>query len=299
MTIKLSNKHFGYLVLLLFFFLIGSVLGYAFWIFLFPKETRIIVFHRLGNLRIDDPVKIKGATVGKVTAIKKDPHRVLVFIQTYDDLEIYQDYKIFSTDKGIMGDRVIIVDPGAVGSKVLNRKDTLSGVFYPGVSEVLGSAWKMKKMVNAFRTRAESFFLTEELKPSLITQYKNLVVTIDTISIQILRVASHLQESLKPQLDTLNNAMVTTKNITNELVRDLPHKLNVTKIRIDYLLIVTNRLDSVVDELLSLVMTMQEKALPEDTQLINLMEQLQEIQNSIRILYRGTLQFKWRLKFEL
>jgi len=47
-----------------------------------PQDLRIIAFEQIGNLRIDDPVKLRGIDIGTVKRIELLREKVLVFIET-------------------------------------------------------------------------------------------------------------------------------------------------------------------------------------------------------------------------
>ena len=63
LTLMIDRK-LGYAIVCLIFLIGSAVLVYMLKPVFFPPETRIIAFDTIGNLRIDDPVRVKGILSG-------------------------------------------------------------------------------------------------------------------------------------------------------------------------------------------------------------------------------------------
>jgi phospholipid/cholesterol/gamma-HCH transport system substrate-binding protein len=295
----MSDKKIGYIVLILLFCTTVSVLGYAFWIFSFPKELRIIKIDRIGNLKIEDPVKINGVIVGEIKKINRFYSSVLLTIEASEPINIYRNYIIYAFDKGIMGDRMLTIEPGDSDFPLMGSQDTLIATFIPGISEALGKAWKLKQLIHIFKKNAELLLSGKERDVSFVFKFKKIVSSLDTYSIKLLKIASFLNNELSSGIDSLNKFTKTARQLSHNTAVKIPEKINIFEKEIDNVNNFVLKLDNLVDNLTGFVMEIETSQYMRSDQLEYINKDLREIKDMINYIRSGTVYFKqrWHLEF--
>lgn len=292
----MNDKKLGYIILALIVITVLSLLIYSIRILAFPEETRIISFNRISNLRIDDPIKIKGNTVGRIKDIADDDYKVLVTIELIEPVNFHKGYIIYSTDKGILGDRVIIVDPGDKNGQLINKNDTLEGTFYPGISDVLGHAWKLKDLIIEFKTTAGTLLSGTEEKPSLIATFSKVISAVDTFSKKLYNAALFLNSEFAVNIDTLYSFSASANEFIQEVKEVIPEKITTVEQQLKTISNFIDKLEKIVDLLTEMVTRIENNELLHVDHLTKLLNQLKEIQNFLEELQAGTVQLKLKLK---
>jgi ABC-type transporter Mla subunit MlaD len=244
----MSNKKLGYVLITLFLIIFAVFLCYAIRIVAFPQKQRVIAFDQVGNLRLDDPVKIKGVTVGKITNISRNTAYALVTFQMDVSLDLYKDYSIITSDRGIMGDRVIHIEPGIQKTFPLNENDTLKGVFIRGVSEMIGATWKLRDNITAIKSAAALLSDTAG-KKSFITLFSIIIRDLDTVSNALYAVVTTIDSGLSSSLDTLSKTIVSIKKDYERFSVVLPEKFSAISDETDTLIAFLHTTDTLVGKL--------------------------------------------------
>jgi phospholipid/cholesterol/gamma-HCH transport system substrate-binding protein len=105
------------------------------------KKTNlwIVSFPQTGGLGPSDEVQVNGIRKGTVASIDLDGDHVVVHLALERDIVPTRDSRIAIRNIGLMGEKVIAVDLRATGEKWTDR-DTIPGVFEPGIGEFVAQA---------------------------------------------------------------------------------------------------------------------------------------------------------------
>ncbi len=221
----MSDRKLGYVVMTLlglFVVIVGGLFVRVAW---FPADVRYVVFEEIGNLRIDDPVSILGVEVGKISDVRRLGDQVLVEVKTHRKLRIHENYRIRTIDKGLMGDRVIALDCGDKRKPLLEPSDTLRGSFVPGLSEAIGSAWRLKRVVHHYRGLSASFARGDNEDAPIRRKVWNMLRMLDTLSGNVTAMMISLDASLSTTLDTLERFSRQVETFSDTMASTVPDLL--------------------------------------------------------------------------
>lgn len=292
----MNDKTFGYIILASLLSIALLVFGYAAWVLVFPQETRIIAFNRVSNLRVDDPIKIRGVTVATIKSMTRNEKNSLITIKTFKPLPIYEGYTIYSADKGILGERLIILENGDSNNQVVSSDDTLTGIFHPGVSDVLGSAWKLKDLIVAFKENAGLLLSGSEEKPSFITTFSTIISEIDSFSTKLYNTAEFLDAELSGKINTLQSITASAQKVSHEIAGTIPEKIQTIEEQIEIITNFIEKLDTLIDTLTDILNKIKNNDLFQKDYISKMIVQLKELQELIDVIQDGTARLKVRLK---
>lgn len=292
----MNDKRLGYIILTLTLLIIITILIYSFMILAFPKETRIVSFGRISNLEIDDQVEIKGKTVGRVKNIAKGSLNVLVTVELNETVNLHTGYRVYSFDKGILGDRRIVIEQGDTNGPLIDKGDTLDGIFYPGISDVLGHAWKLKDFFITFKKNAGVLLSGSEEKPPFIAAFMSVISEIDTISSKLYNAALLLDSELATGIDTLKSIITAANTFIQEVKEVVPEKITTVEKQVETIANFIDKLDTIVNTLADIVTRIKNNELLHVDHITKLLKQLKEIQNLIGELQAGTARLKLKIK---
>lgn len=291
----MDTRKLGYVLIIFFLGVMLTVLSYAVYILAFPADKRVIAFEQVGNLRVDDPVKIKGVTVGKIHSIEKNDALVLVTFYAESPLKIYKDYAIITSDRGIMGDRLIHIDPGKHLSSPVDGKDTLKGVFIRGISEMIGSAYKVKDIIASTRSIASKLLMPTPPKRSFPAVFWVIMNKLDTVSNSLCSVANALETDFTPTIDTLSRAVVSARKSFQDVSGDLPRNLAFLREQTDTLIVFLNDLDTLATKLTDVTAQVSENNLISKDETTPLLAEMKKVRQTLHNLQIGALHFRGKL----
>jgi ABC-type transporter Mla subunit MlaD len=226
---SMSDRKLGYAIICLFLAISAAIVGYGIRPLLAPPQTRVLGFEKIGNLRLDDQVRLKGIAFGKVKKIDWTRKRVFVTVQTDKPLTFHPGYSVTTMDAGIMGDRMIMMDNGPENSPALSPADTLTGDFVPGVSEALGYTWKLRDMVDSLRDQTFLLLRGDSRHKSLVFQTKGAIHTVDSLSKTVVRFAAAAKSALPPGIDSLDKFLNQTSTLSRSIKTSGPSYLAAIK----------------------------------------------------------------------
>jgi hypothetical protein len=209
------DRSLGYVILCLFCLAIAALLSYFLWPAFYPQKTRVIAFDAIGNLRIDDPVRVKGILAGKIKKIDWRRENVFVCVSIKKPAIFHRGYSIADMDQGIMGDRMLMIDCGDTNSPAVAEGDTLRGASYPGVSEAVGYTWKLHATVDSFVSISSQLLYGTATRKSIVEQTDAIISAVDSISRTVLKLTEKLQRNITFQLDSLD-ALVNTAALLSQ-----------------------------------------------------------------------------------
>lgn len=105
------------------------------------KQVRLwhVTFPQTGGLGPSDEVQVNGIRKGSVATIDLAGDHVLVQLALEKDIVLTSDCRVSIRNVGLMGEKVIAVDLRDSGERYTDR-DTIAGVFEPGMGEFMASA---------------------------------------------------------------------------------------------------------------------------------------------------------------
>jgi phospholipid/cholesterol/gamma-HCH transport system substrate-binding protein len=193
------------------YFIVGLVIVVALIILVFgifflndkdPRETYLtyyLRFNQVSTLAQDDPVKVNGVKLGKVSNIALHGNGVLVRISVRNDVKIPNDSDIRVQNIGLLGERQIGMLLGN-SSRTFSEGDTIQGQFDAGIAEVMGMAGEVldsaRIIMNIAHTLLDSTVATQDFRDRfnrILEKAENLE---DQANNLILRADPVLQSSL-------------------------------------------------------------------------------------------------------
>ncbi len=105
------------------------------------KQTRLwtVAFPQTGGLGPSDEVQVNGIRKGSVSSIDLAGDHVVVHLALERDITLTRDCRVSIRNVGLMGEKVIAVDLRATGA-AYGERDTVAGVFEPGMGEFMAQA---------------------------------------------------------------------------------------------------------------------------------------------------------------
>jgi phospholipid/cholesterol/gamma-HCH transport system substrate-binding protein len=98
-----------------------------------------VSFPQTGGLGPSDEVQVNGIRKGSVSTIDLAGDHVVVHLALERDIVLTRDSRVSIRNVGLMGEKVIAVDLSAKGG-AYSERDTVRGVFEPGMGEFMASA---------------------------------------------------------------------------------------------------------------------------------------------------------------
>lgn len=112
-------------------------------------------FDRVGGLGAGDPVAVRGIAMGKVASVRLVDDGVRVQLRLLEAVELREDARIELGSAGIMGERMVAVEPGS-GPAVDVGTTVFEGIYQAASTELVGQFDEFNDQVMAFLTRADS-----------------------------------------------------------------------------------------------------------------------------------------------
>jgi ABC-type transporter Mla subunit MlaD len=250
----------------------------------------------MSNLKIDDPVVVNGKTVGKIKNINNNERDVLITMEIRERITLHKGYTVFNTDKGILGDQSIVIQTGDPKNAPVNVHDTLAGTFHPGISDVLGSAWKLKDLAVMYKKKAEEMLLGSEEKESFISAFSAVISEIETFSRKLYDAALVLDAGVSPGIDTLKSFTGNAQEFIREISAVIPEEITTVEKQVETVSTYIGKLDAIVTSLTDIVLKIKNSELIEKEQISSLLVQLNEIKKIIRDIQVGAFKLRLTIK---
>jgi ABC-type transporter Mla subunit MlaD len=295
----MNERKFGYIILGLALCVILSIIGYSIKIVFFPKETRTIVFSRITNLSIDDPVKIRGKNIGKIVSIKQGTQEkgdnIYVTFAVLEPFTVYSDYYIYSADKGLMGDRVIKILPGSNTDSIINSTDTLSGKWTPSVSDALGSAWKLQDKIISLKTGAGVLLSGTPEKAPFVTLFSKFISDVDSFCNSLQNTVEILKVKLPAKIDTLHSIVTSVKRISGKMSTAVPTHIHSIEEQAKAISDFINKFDKQSSSLSTIVEKIKSNELIKKDHISPLNDQINDIQDLLDEIKTGLVTFRAKI----
>jgi len=144
-----TYKIVGYAVIV--FVILGFVAMFGGAVYTRSQKIGVIYceFPYIGDVRFDDAFTMNGYKVGFVKDISAGRlDRTILTIYLKAPITVHEGYKLFIGDVGIMGERVVCVENGPQDAPIVSQADTLKGVYYPGISDMLGRILELRDILD-------------------------------------------------------------------------------------------------------------------------------------------------------
>ena len=295
----MNDRKTGYMLLILIFGTVLIIIGYSIRIIFFPRQTRTIIFDRITNLQIDDPVKIRGADVGKVSSIhqvtRDETTTIYVVFTVLKPFDVFPDYYIYSTDKGLMGDRVIYILQGNKTGQPIPQDDTLRGTWTPSVSDALGSAWKLSDKIKALTDGAGVFLSGTPNKESFVKQFSDFSVAVDSFCYEMEETVHKLKGEVPVKLDSIYSVISSVKSHSRTIADDVPAHIKKIEDQIKATLAFVNKMEKQSQALSTVMDKIQDNNLVSKDQITPLLEQVETVQTLLNEIKNGLVRFRAKL----
>jgi ABC-type transporter Mla subunit MlaD len=220
------DRRIGYAILALIIFLSVALIVFGYTLSKSAAaETRIVHFPQIGNLRIDDPVMLKGIQVGTIKKTDGTERGIYVTFITTQPLNLRADYQIENKDKGIMGDRLIMIEPGTNTAAAVPAGDTLHGIFREGISEVVGLAWQLSDLIDTFCVVSDRMLKGTSQKKSLVRQIDDMVNITDSTLARLTRMTDNLERTTSQQVDSIEHMTASLIAAESGITKTAPQKI--------------------------------------------------------------------------
>jgi|GEM_PF-2429636 len=144
-----TYKIVGYSVIV--FVIIGIIAMFGGAIYTRSQKIGVIYceFPYIGDVRFDDAFTMNGYKVGFVKDISVNRlDRTVLTIYLKAPITVREGYKLFIGDVGIMGERVVCIENGPQDAPTISHADTLKGIYYPGISDMLGRILELRDILD-------------------------------------------------------------------------------------------------------------------------------------------------------
>jgi ABC-type transporter Mla subunit MlaD len=243
----INDKKLGYVIIAFLLVFIVCICAVFTWVVYIQPRQFTIKFDKVGNLKIEDAVVHKGFSIGHVKSMQWSASHVLVTVETNKRPLMYADYRIEDVEKGVMGDRIIMMDCGGLAGRPLSLNDTLQGTFIPGISEGIAYAGRLHAVIRELDSIASILRCGKQNQRSLIEVITGLVDSSDAV-------LSRLSAGIKPIardagsfLDSTGHLLANASASARPVIRKTPSILKGMKTGSDSLVALTGHLQAILD----------------------------------------------------
>ena len=119
------------------------------------SQTLFVHFQTVGGLSAGDPVHVRGIPMGNVQSIQLEDKGVLVVCEVDRRVALRQDATFRVSSVGLVGDRVLLLDPG-MGERILDPGDRIFvGSYDYSMPELAGQMADLGQRFNDFLDRLQ------------------------------------------------------------------------------------------------------------------------------------------------
>ncbi len=155
------------------------------------KKVKIQVeFPTTSGLLKGDPVEVRGVSSGEVDAIKYSERGAVVTMQISRKIPLHQDAQITIKDVGIMGQKMISVEPGTTRFPVVPDTALFHGTYEPGIPEFITNMGQTVETFNRLGQRLDQLVAGVEAN-----RKGNVGETLENIRVVTAELRSFLEET--------------------------------------------------------------------------------------------------------
>jgi len=224
----------GYAVLvvtLLGFLIVG---GTWFYYHNTKVDELYIEFPYIGDLRLDDPFTFNGYQVGMVKGFSLlAPNRIILKINLRVPIEVREGYSLFLGDLGVFGERFVCLENGPQDAPFVNLKDTLSGQYLMGISDMLGKIMELRDFLDSAMVLVDNLRYGNDATKSLIEWVSDTKNTFDRFFENLHTFSFDMHNDLPQILEKIENLNNTINADLQKFDEKLPDILEKTSAIID------------------------------------------------------------------
>lgn len=123
------------------------------------RETIVlqVYFQQASGLGKGDPVEVAGVAQGTVDRISYEKGRALVTLSVRKTAEIYADARVRIMNSGLMGQKLVAIDPGRPALGLLNYSRPLEGTMDAGVEDMMLNVGRAISTLETLAARFNGF----------------------------------------------------------------------------------------------------------------------------------------------
>lgn len=164
-----------------------------------------VLFPRVGNLDVGDPVSVLGVDKGEIKEIRLEGGDVLVTVSMAGDVILKKDATFGVKNIGLMGERFIDVEPGH-SDTLLDRGLPAKGYYDTGIPEVMGLAGRAVEEIRE---------LVEILRGNVINE--GTALQFNRIITNLEKITSETYEFLESNKGKISSAVEDFSQTSREL----------------------------------------------------------------------------------
>jgi phospholipid/cholesterol/gamma-HCH transport system substrate-binding protein len=115
-----------------------------------------VEFPNTSGLSVGDQVEVKGVPSGKVDDIRFEENQALVTLQLDRGVVLYADARIAIENMGIMGQKVVTIQPGSVRAGKVAEGTLFRGEYLGGIPELMGGVGSALDTFEHLATRIDT-----------------------------------------------------------------------------------------------------------------------------------------------
>ncbi len=166
-----------------------------------------VIFPKIGGLDVGNPVFIHGVRSGKVADIALQQDDVLVKLLINRVITLKKDAWIEISERGMMGEREISIEPGKLNEK-LDVSKPIQGFYTIGFNETITKVGETVKNINVLSASLEKIIGDENEIENLRTALHNFNQLLDNVN--------HILENNKDisiEYDRINNILTNLDSL--------------------------------------------------------------------------------------
>ncbi|MDR2592737.1 MAG: MlaD family protein [Chitinispirillales bacterium] len=223
----MSDKHLGYILMLLILLLVGGVYGYLIWLDRNPLNTITLRFPQVGSLALEDPVRMEGTQVGQISGFDHDSlGRVLVYVQSQKPIPVRTSSRIAVKVKGVMGERFVEISVGNPEDPLADTRRIIDGDFEMGPSEAVAYMDLLAAKITELKDLTERLRYGEDGKRSFVQAFNDVANTVDTLVYNLLTGLGGMEDGLSTGLDSVARFVEQTAQLTSKTSVAAPKLIN-------------------------------------------------------------------------
>ena len=247
-------------------------------------------FPYIGDLKFDDPFTINGMEIGYVKGIyANEPNRAIVKINLNSPIEVREGFKLFIGDVGIMGERVVCLENGCQDAPIVNLRDTLVGIYYPGISDMLGRMMELRDFLDECIAFVDKLRFGTDSSRSIIEWINNAETAIDKFSLSLQNTAVSWEKDIPDALEKIDDLSENlNKGLTEfgEKLPDIIEKLDVVIDDCDTLLTKISEIENIANDAKKLVESI------DTLNIASINETMVDLQTEIEKVYNSALKLR-------
>lgn len=225
---KISDRTLGYLSLFALIFVFAYVAKGMYEAHQTSVKTILVDFDELGTLQPEDPVVVRGYTVGSVGKVEWLGDRGRIEIKFDEPIILREGTRIVDVNYAIMGQRRVEIFPSKTGKEYPDNY-IHTGVFEPGIAEVLRYIENVNQQLAAVREMVHLITDGDSTHPSAVKVFENMMSTIEgtlTASDQLINSLEPTINGMFKQVNSASKELITVANQADTAVKTVTSAVN-------------------------------------------------------------------------